>query len=121
MELDHEKTTRIKYQDVVYALCNVVDEAQGVHRTDRCIVGNVLDRLRTVLASGKKPIVERHWKGPDAITGLEMDELVARANRADARDGAKAAAIDICRSYNIRGICDPAYIANVIEGALKTV
>ena len=66
------------------------------------------------------PIVERPWRGPDAITGLTMDELVSRANEADnARDGAKDAAISICRSFNIRGLCDPAYIANVIEGALK--
>ena len=66
------------------------------------------------------PVVERPWRGPDAITGLTMDELVSRANEAEkARDGAKDAAISICRSFNIRGLCDPAYIANVIEGALK--
>ena len=64
-------------------------------------------------------IVERPWKGPDAITGITMDDLVSRVNEAKARDGAKAAAISICRSFNIRGLCDPAYIANVIESALQ--
>lgn len=33
-------------------------------------------------------------------------------------DNLKQAAIDICRSYSISGICDPMYIANIIAERL---
>ncbi len=64
-------------------------------------------------------IIERPWKGSCATTGLTAEELLSRVGGAAARDGAKAAAIRISRSYNIRGLCDPAYIANVIEQELQ--
>lgn len=45
-----EKATRIRYQDIVYAICNLVDEARGDSGTARCTVDNVVNRLRDVLS-----------------------------------------------------------------------
>ena len=43
--LDHEKTIRVKYQDIVYAICNLVDKARDDHRTARCTIENVVERF----------------------------------------------------------------------------
>jgi hypothetical protein len=59
------------------------------------------------------PVVERPWNGPDATTGHTMAELLKYANESEARPACKAAAI----AYGLDGTGDPAYIANVIEGA----
>lgn len=50
-----------------------------------------------------------------ATTGLSADEIVNRVDCADAPDWAKAAAIRICRSYGISGLCDFAYVSNTIR------
>jgi hypothetical protein len=61
-------------------------------------------------------LIERMWGGPDAITGKTADQFILEASAAEnAPDFAKAAAISICRAYGICGICDPAYIANIIN------
>ena len=64
-------------------------------------------------------LFERPYKGPDAITGYTMSEFIefVDSDGVTASDFAKAAAIRICRSYGIRGICDPGYIANVIQSS----
>ena len=59
-------------------------------------------------------LFERPYRGKDAVTGLTMDQFAKRVDVSHAPDYAKAAAIKICRSYDIKGECDPAYIANVI-------
>ena len=43
-----------------------------------------------------------------------VDEFVEMLKDCTAPEWAQQAAISICRSYGIKGICDPAYIANVI-------
>ena len=64
------------------------------------------------------PIIPEPWAGKDVLTGFTAAELAHYVNESDALLFAKAAAIRICRSYAIRGICDPAYIANVIQAEL---
>ncbi len=64
------------------------------------------------------PIIPEPWTGKDILTGFTAIELAHYANESDALPFAKAAAIRICRSYAIKGICDPAYIANVIQAEL---
>jgi hypothetical protein len=53
----------------------------------------------------------------DATTGIEADTLVQRVDRSDAPDWAKVAALSIVRAYGLRGVTDPAYIANTIHHA----
>jgi hypothetical protein len=69
----------------------------------------------------QKQLFDRPYMGKDAVTGLTMDEFIARVDApgVDAPDDAKRAAISICRSYGITGLCDPGYIANVIASARK--
>ena len=55
----------------------------------------------------------------DPITGMDPSHMAELADQADAPDWAKAAAIAICRSYGIKGICDFAYIANTIRAEFK--
>jgi len=64
-----------------------------------------------------KQLFERPYAGKDAITGRTMDEFIQHVDTVLAPDFAKEAAINICRAYNIRGLCDPGYIANVIMSA----
>lgn len=66
-------------------------------------------------------ITTRPWPGKCATTGLTMAEFAERLtfnpnNKFDAR--VSRAAVSICRAYGINGLCDPAYIANVISNAL---
>jgi hypothetical protein len=49
MEIEHEKATRIKYQDIVYAVCNLVDKARDDHRAARCTIADVVERLRGLI------------------------------------------------------------------------
>ena len=64
-------------------------------------------------------LFERPYNGPDAITGRTMSEFIELVDSpgVTATDFAKEAAIRVCRSYNIVGICDPGYIANVIQSS----
>ncbi len=57
---------------------------------------------------------ERPWTGACATTGLTMAEFAARLEGTDVPEWVSQAAVAICRSYGITGLCDPAYIANVI-------
>lgn len=60
-------------------------------------------------------LFERPWRGPCATTLLTMEQFRERLEDCTARPMAQAAAVWICRAYGIVGLCDPAYIANVIE------
>lgn len=53
-----EKATRIKYQDMVYSICNLTDEARGDGGAERCTIDNVVDRLRELLLA-RTPEVEQ--------------------------------------------------------------
>jgi len=67
-------------------------------------------------------ITAQPWHGPCAVTGLTVDEFRTRlAGPAQYADQwprwVTRAAVAVCRSYNVGGLSDPAYIANVIHGA----
>ncbi len=49
--LRDENAIRVKYQEVIYAVCNIVDEALGDHGVDRCTVENIVERLHAALAA----------------------------------------------------------------------
>lgn len=53
------------------------------------------------------------------VVNPEIQELRRLAEDADARSAAKWAAASIAWAHDIKGSCDPAYIANVIEGDLR--
>lgn len=66
-------------------------------------------------------VTDRPWRGPDATTGRTVDDFrdsfdVPPQYAADWPEWVTRAAVSICRSYGIRGVSDPAYIANVIMG-----
>jgi hypothetical protein len=64
-------------------------------------------------------IDSRPWPGKDATTQRTMDEfresLEGGPQHGDWPEWLTRAAVSICRAYGIKGICDPAYIANVIN------
>lgn len=68
-----------------------------------------------------KRITLRPWSGPSAFTGKTMDEyadeLSGPAQHGEWPEWLTRAAVSICRSYGIKGLCDPAYIANVINNS----
>jgi hypothetical protein len=67
--------------------------------------------------------VERPWNGRCATTGLTMDDFAERVDDQwmvrPTSDAVKRAAIAICRAYGIRGLADPAYIANTITREME--
>lgn len=64
-------------------------------------------------------VTQRPWKGPDATTGRTLEafreSLSYGPQHGDWPEWLTRAAVSICRSYGIKGECDPAYIANVIN------
>ena len=64
-------------------------------------------------------LFDRPYRGNDCITNFTMKEFVEMVDSDGvlADDFAKEAAISICRSYGIHGICDAGYIANVIQSS----
>lgn len=74
-------------------------------------------------------ITTRPWNGRCWTTGRTMDEFAEsfefgsqyRDEHGDWPEWMTRAAVAICRSYGIKGICDPAYIANVIHGEMLGV
>lgn len=60
----------------------------------------------------------RVWDGPCATTGKTAVWFLEAFSGCTASIEAKRAAMSICRSYDITGLCDPAYIANVIQREL---
>jgi hypothetical protein len=71
----------------------------------------------------QSPVDQRPWNGPCATTGHTMDEFAEYLGDQDQHGNpwdprVTRSAVSICRRYGIRGICDPAYIANVITNEL---
>lgn len=67
-------------------------------------------------------ITDRPWRGKCATTGLTMDDFRERLSftspqHGDMPDWVTRAAVSICRSYGIKGLSDPMFIANVINNA----
>lgn len=77
---------------------------------DPTYIANVIEaELRRHEAAGDAPLVDRPWKGPDAVTGWGMADFIEWAEDAEASPGARSAAIGIVRAYGGRYRGDSAH------------